>query len=248
MPRIVTIGVVLMTIACAPAASPPPTRGPTDPPMPPSTTAPATRHTPFPATASFRYIAVGASDSVGVGASDPVTRSWPAILRAKMPSGTAYLNVAVSGSTVAQAIAEQLPQAAAQPADAVSVWLAVNDLNAGVDPLAYAADLGRLLDGLRSNGASIFIGTVPDLTRVPVYAQVEPSFLAARVAAYNEVIRTVSAARGDRVIVVDLFTGSEVITRESVVARDGFHPSDRGYELIAERFASAMRNAGLPVR
>jgi lysophospholipase L1-like esterase len=32
------------------------------------------------------------------------------------------------------------------------------------------------------------------------------------------------------------------------VAPDGFHPSDAGYILIADRFAAAMRAAGIPLR
>jgi acyl-CoA thioesterase-1 len=192
-------------------------------------------------------MALGASDSVGVGSSDPSTKSWPALLRNRMPRGTAYMNLAVSGSTVARALVEQLPDAAVHQADAITVWLAVNDLNQGIDPLAYRGDLARLIEGLRANRARVFVGTVPDLTKVPVYAQVDPALLTSRVAAYNDAIRAVATARREQVVVVDLFTGSDVIARESVVSPDGFHPSDRGYELIAERFASAMRTAGLPL-
>lgn len=236
----------LLVIACARSqseVSPSPTAARTAAPAPSA----ALRQTPFPVNASFRYLALGASDSVGVGASDPATKSWPALLRSRMPRGTALMNLAVSGSTVAQAIAEQLPDAAVHQADAITVWLAVNDLNQGIDPLAYRGDLSRLVEGLRANRARVFIGTVPDLTKVPVYAQVDPALLNSRVAAYNEAIRAVAGARREQVVVVDLFTGSDVIAREAVVSADGFHPSDRGYELIAERFAAAMRAAGLPL-
>jgi lysophospholipase L1-like esterase len=32
------------------------------------------------------------------------------------------------------------------------------------------------------------------------------------------------------------------------VSGDGFHPSDAGYQLIADRFADAMRRSGVPLR
>lgn len=229
------------------SASPTPTLRAVSAPTP----SPTLRTTPMPATAPLRYVAIGASDTVGVGATDPATKSWPALLHRRMPAGTAYVNLGVGGSTVAQAIVQQLPEARQQrEADVITVWLAVNDMNRGIDPLGYRNDLGRLLDGLLSATARarIFVGTVPDLTLVPAYAQVEGAALAARIAAYNEAVRDVARARPERVVVVDLFSGSDVITREAVVAPDGFHPSDRGYELIAERFADTLRAAGVAVR
>ena len=196
---------------------------------------------------ALRYIAIGASDSVGIGASDPATKSWPALLSARLPRGSSYLNLAVSGSTVAQATREQLPRAAGVHAEVITVWLAVNDLNAGLAPAGYRAQLARLLDGLRPNGARVFVGTVPDLTKVPAYADLDAKLLSALVNEYNEAIGAVVRESVERAVAVDLTSGSEVIVRESVVAPDGFHPNDRGYELIAQRFIEVMRANGVPV-
>ncbi len=192
-----------------------------------------------------RYVAIGASDSVGIGASDPATRSWPALLRARLPRGSTYVNLAVSGSTVERSLSEQVPRVSNERIDVITVWLAVNDFNAGLRASAYADALRRLLDSLKPTGARVFVGTVPNLTLVPAYAEMEHTALAARVGAYNDAIRGLATERGAYVTLVDLFSGSDVITRESVVAPDGFHPNDRGYELIAERFAAAMRAAGI---
>lgn len=142
-----------------------------------------------------------------------------------------------------------MPRATASGADVVTVWLAVNDLNALVDPVAYARQLAELLDALvKGTQATVFVGNVPDLTLVPVYRNVDPAILGSRVDAYNRAIAQAVAARAPRVVLVDLLTGSDVIARELVVAPDGFHPNDRGYELIADRFAATMRAAGVPVR
>lgn len=56
---------------------------------------------------------------------------------------------------------------------------------------------------------------------------------------------------GDRftiVHVVDLFTGSAELTTRFTVSPDGFHPSDEGYKLIAERFLEVMRAQGIRLR
>jgi lysophospholipase L1-like esterase len=215
-----------------------------------SATASSPTSSPTPtAAASVRYVAIGASDTVGLGAIDPTTGSWPARIAARLPAGAAYTNLGVSGSLALQAGAEQLPGAIAQRPTIVTVWLAVNDLNATITPDSYADDLARIIDALVARTeATIFVGNVPDLRAVPVYASVDPAALLARITAYNDVIAAVAATSPGRVAAVDLFTGSADLVSSATVARDGFHPSDAGYQLIADRFAAAMRAKGVPVR
>src|SRR5205085_9577223 len=104
------------------------------------------------------YVAIGASDAVGVGARDPVTDGWVPRLGAHLGSQTRVVNLGVSGSTLAQAIDEQLgPALDAQP-DIVTVWLAVNDLNARVPLEQYAVDLDNLLGQLEPTHARVVVG------------------------------------------------------------------------------------------
>ncbi len=224
------------------------TRTPTQSPAPvraSATASPSVRPT---ANAQIRYVAIGASDSVGVGAADPGTGSWPARVAALLPPGSVYRNVAISGSLTDQARREQLPTALRERPTVVSVWLAVNDLNADIPPSEHAAELAAIVDALvRGTGARVFVGTVPDLRAVPAYAGADPAALIARVDAYNAGITAVASARAGRVVVVDLFTGSAALTGQITVSADGFHPSDAGYALIAERFADAMRATGVPL-
>ncbi|MDQ2914953.1 MAG: SGNH/GDSL hydrolase family protein [Chloroflexota bacterium] len=233
-----------LVCACssAPAAEPSRTRGPTTTPSSPSAIATVT--------AGIRYVAIGASDTVGVGASDPAKGSWPALLASRLPAGSPpYTNLGVSGSLALQAITQQLPGAIAQRPTIVSVWLAVNDLNATIEPASFADALGQIVDGLvQKTGATIFVGNVPDLRAVPVYAGVDRARLLAGIQAYNDAIATIAARNPSRVKVVDLFTGSAPLVSTGTVSSDGFHPSDEGYQLIAERFASAMRASGVPLR
>jgi len=230
----------------APAAQPSPTQLATSSPSsaPVSVTASPT------AGSGIRYVAIGASDSVGVGATDPTNGSWPALVAARLPTGSPpYINLGVSGSLALQAVTQQLPGAIAQKPSLVSVWLAVNDLNATIEPASFADALGQIVDDLvQKTGATIFVGNVPDLRAVPVYAGVDKARLLAGIQAYNDVIAGIAARNPGRVKVVDLFTGSAALVSSGTVSPDGFHPSDEGYRLIADRFVSAMRASGVALR
>ncbi len=205
--------------------------------------------TPLPTRGPERYVAIGASDTVGVGASDPATGSWPARVAAALVAGSTYANYGVSGSLAAQALREQAPPTLSREPTLISVWLAVNDLNAGVDPAQYESTLDALFDLLvPRTSAVIFVGNVPDLRAVPVYARLDQQIVAARVSAFNSAIARSAERHRTRVVVVDLFTGSAELVSGATVSADGFHPSDRGYQLIADRFVAAMRRSGVRLR
>jgi lysophospholipase L1-like esterase len=206
--------------------------------------------TPTPSsTAAVRYVAIGASDTVGVGATDPATGSWPARVAKLMPPGSAFVNVGVSGSIALQARTAQLPGALAQRPTVVSIWLAVNDMNATIEPASYASDLGAIVDALVSGTeAKIFVGNVPDVRPVPAYKDADKVALFGLINAYNAAIAAIAARYPGRVVAVDLFTGSAPLVSTLTVSGDGFHPSDAGYQLIADRFAEAMRSSGVPLR
>ena len=205
--------------------------------------------TPSPAPAAFRYVAIGASDTVGVGSSDPANGSWPARVAARLPAPTSYTNLGVSGSIASQAAREQLPTALSLKPQLVTVWLAVNDLNASVSAADYGTALRSVIEPLvRGTGARIFIGSVPDLRTVPAYATQDEAGVLVRINAYNAAITALAAAFTDRVVVVDLFTGSAALTSTITVSADGFHPSNDGYKLIADRFLAAIAKSGVALR
>ena len=196
----------------------------------------------------MRYVSIGASDAVGVGAADPASGSWPARVAEHLPPGSAFINVGVSGSTAPQAKIEQLPRAIAQQPSVVSIWLAVNDMNAQIPPDAYAAAVSSIVDGLaRHTSAKIFVGNVPDIRGVPAYKDVDKELLFQQIGAYNSALADVVRAQPGRAFAVDLYTGSAPLVSTITVSEDGFHPSDEGYRLIAERFVKSMRDQGVPL-
>lgn len=241
--------ILVLGTACSGAPSRAPTAAPPSP-----TASTLARVTLSPtvaptATAAIRYVAIGASDAVGVGAADPATGSWPARVAKLLPPGSAFVNVGVSGSIALQARTAQLPGALAQRPTVISIWLAVNDMNATIEPASYANDLGAIVDALvAGTEAKIFVGNVPDLRPVPAYADKDKVVLYALINGYNAAIAAIAAKHPGRVTLVDLFTGSAPLVSTITVSGDGFHPSDAGYQLIADRFADAMRASGIPLR
>jgi lysophospholipase L1-like esterase len=215
-----------------------------------ATVSPTTTPTPTPiASPAVRYVAIGASDTVGIGATDPATGSWPARVASLLPPGSAFVNVGVSGSVAIQAKDAQLPGAVAQKPTVVSIWLAVNDMNATIQPASYKDALAAIVDGLVARtDAKIFVGNVPDVRGVPAYKDADKNALFAQISAYNDAIALIVKSAPGRVFLVDLFTGSAPLVSTITVSGDGFHPSDEGYKLIADRFAAAMRAAGVPLR
>jgi acyl-CoA thioesterase I len=185
------------------------------------------------------YVAIGASDAVGVGARDPETEGWVPRLGARLGANVRLVNLGVSGSTLAQALDEQLgPALDAQP-DIVTVWLAVNDLNARVPLERYATDLDALLGKLATTRARVLVGNVPDLGRLAAYRGVDPVPLQAEVDRWNVVIAMTCERHGASL--VDLYARwHEVAEHPEYLSQDGFHPSSEGYLKLADAFAEVL--------
>src|SRR6266849_7091624 len=146
------------------------------------------------------YVAIGASDAVGVGAEDPVTEGWVPRLGARLGAEARVVNLGVSGSTLTQALDEQLgPALDAQP-DIVTVWLAVNDLNARVSLERYAADLDTLLGRLEATHARVLVGNVPDLGGLAAHRGIDAKPLRAEVDRWNNAIADTTARHGDTLV------------------------------------------------
>src|SRR6185437_12856680 len=93
---------------------------------------------PTQAARPLTYVAIGASDAVGIGAANPETDGWVPRFGASLGSNVRVVNLGVSGSTLSQALQEQMALAIDAEPDVVTVWLAVNDLNARVPLEGYA--------------------------------------------------------------------------------------------------------------
>jgi acyl-CoA thioesterase I len=185
------------------------------------------------------YVAIGASDAVGIGASNPQAEGWVPRFGARLGPNVRTVNLGVSGSTLSQALEEQLgPALDAQP-DVVTVWLAVNDLNARVPLDSYAADLDTLLGQLEATQARVLVGNIPDLAGLAVYRGVDAAALNKEVDQWNAAIADIAVRHG--ATLVDLHAHwRELVDHPEYVSADGFHPSSEGYQALADVFAGAL--------
>jgi len=186
------------------------------------------------------YVAIGASDSVGVGANAPDAEGWVPVLVTHLPPNSRLVNLGISGTLLQQALDQQLPVALDSDPDLVTVWLAVNDLNARVPLSRYGSELDRLLGALRAHTrATVLVGNVPDLARIPVYQQLDPIQVEREVDRWNQTIAEVVARHGAEL--VDLHADwRELAEHPEYVGRDGFHPSSEGYRRLADVFLNVL--------
>lgn len=257
------LGAALLVLALAgcsgsSGASAGPRSSATRPPVSAASTPPPSSAAPSPTPPAHPkvYVAVGASETVGVGADHPATEAWPAVLHRQALRGTRFVDVGVSGATVRDALADQLPRALAASPDVVTVWLAVNDVIGLESPDGYAADLDQLVHALRRGGRTeVLVGNVPPLDRLPAYRAClpgartttvacalplvpSPAQVRSTVTAFNAAIARVVAQEG--AVAVDL-TGERDLAR--LTSSDGFHPDTAGHRLVARAFARAYRAA-----
>jgi acyl-CoA thioesterase I len=194
---------------------------------------------------SVVYVAMGASDAVGVGASDPNTKAYVPLLIAHLPRNASVLNLGVNGYTVAQALESELPQALSDAPTLVTVWLVGNDFRRCTPLADYQRSLDALLGQLESHThAQVFVGNVPDMSLLPAIRNgssglgaclsgLRPAQIRALAVQWNTAIATVVAKHHQ--VLVDLFN-STLAAHPEYISRDGFHPSDAGYRVLADLF------------
>jgi hypothetical protein len=206
------------------------------------------------------YVAVGGSDSVGNGTDDPLLDAWPQqFFRHSLPLEAVFVNAAVPGSTVADAITDQAPLASSLRATVVTVWLVSADLLDGTPASTYATQLLQLLRSLRAQGATVLVGNAPPLDQLPGYpacrdgtgrpgrglrcpvALPDPATLAATTSAYDQAIAADAAQTGS--ILVDLqgaVATSVAHGGAPFLDPSGADLSTAGSTLVAQAFGDAV--------
>lgn len=196
---------------------------------------------------SLRYVALGDSSAVGVGARGGgyVEHLFQRLRRTR--EGVGLLNLGVSGATSATVLSGQLPKATRARPHVVTLAVGINDLWRGVEPHQFESNLDQLARGLAGTGAPVVLANLPEMSLAPV-ARLATHFLpreliSARIAAFNEAVARVVSRHG--LIGVDLHGPSlvELPGSTNYFSPDGFHPSDVGYQRMAEHFWPALLQA-----
>lgn len=120
---------------------------------------------------------------------------------------------------------------------AMLVLEGANDVNHEVPPNEIAVSLRAMIRSARARGIQSFVGTVLPQRPLGVSGSCR-GFGAARVEPANDQIRSVVQAEG--AVLVDLY---QVLggAPGTFIGPDGLHPTESGYEKIAEAFYNAVR-------
>ncbi len=198
------------------------------------------------------YVSVGGADTTGRGSADPLTDAYPQVIfHHALPSDTTFVNLG-SDSLRVGATASVLAAARAVRPTVATVWLGRDDELAQTPAADYGRDLGALVIGLRSAGATrILLATPPDLASFPAYATCRsgdercalapdpgklpaPAAIAASVVAYAEATRTVAQRDGATLVVLPSLAGGDF-------TGDGARLSTQGQAAVAAAFGRALK-------
>lgn len=185
--------------------------------------------------APLAYVAMGDSTAVGVGGGGG--GGYPQRLARRLESSGVPVKLevlAVSGATAADLRRDQLPKLMAKRPSLVTIGVGINDLMQGRSLADFARDLEIVADLVRRTQATVVLQTLPDLTSSPAGDGAPPS-LGRRIEAYNASIARVAERHG--FLLSDVYGRSRRAFRErpqDLFAKDGFHPSAKGYELWAD--------------
>jgi lysophospholipase L1-like esterase len=190
------------------------------------------------------YVALGDSLTAGRDDHGPegVRIGWARRLAGILSTRTAMpcvlTNLAADGASVAVVLERQLPLVARISPDLVSVTVGMNDIR---DPAfsedRFAAELGRLLDGLITTGATVLTCTLPDIAGIMSLPADLVEVARQRMRQASDIIREQAARPG--AVCLDVWEMSGAANPE-LFGPDRIHPNASGHQLMANAFAALL--------
>jgi acyl-CoA thioesterase I len=180
------------------------------------------------------YVALGDSTGAGVGAVDGgyVARLYQRMLQHR--PGTQLVNVCVSGATTADVIRDQLDNGVARNPQLVTLGIGVNDVGHSVPLEKFAENYERILSTLKEETqARIVVTNIPDVSSAPVIPASLRGQYQRQIDTFNRRLEEIANRHGITVFDIYSITARELPIHPEYFSRDGFHPSDAGYELWA---------------
>jgi len=189
------------------------------------------------------YVSIGASDTVGIGTTNPSKDGWVPTF-ASLISAERTINLGRSGSTLNDAITQQLPKVFDKKPNVITIWLVVNDFNRQLYDRSilnsYTTDLDLMLSQLRNKldkNTRILVGNIPDLSKVSIYTSlgIPKLLLTIQIKRWNDQIKEI--VKKHQCDLVDLYSHwKELGDHPEYISFDGFHPSKDGYQRLAQIF------------
>jgi acyl-CoA thioesterase-1 len=182
------------------------------------------------------YVALGDSTGSGVGATEGgyVARLFKRILTHR--AGSRLINLCYSGATTADVLRDQLGSGIRATPHLVTLGIGINDIGHGVSLEQFSKNYEEIVVQLKNNtNATIVVTNLPDISSAPRIPATMRGEYHQLIVDFNRALAEIATAHG--VIVYDVYTVTheELPSHPEYFSGDGFHPSDPGYELWANR-------------
>ena len=181
---------------------------------------------------------LGDSTAYGIGVRDPADGVAGRIAADR---DERVIMLGVSGATLSDVLARQLPKVAASDPDIIYISVGANDTTHLTRRPAFTSMYRRLLDGLPAGVPVVVLG-IPDFGAPPRFAQPLRAIAGFRARQLDRAVRRVVADRpGTSYVDIAGPTGPPFRRDpDRYFADDGYHPSAAGYALWAEAVLAAV--------
>lgn len=180
------------------------------------------------------YVALGDSTGAGVGAVEGgyVVRLHQRLLQHR--PGSQLTNLCVSGATSEDLVQGQLDAGVAKNPQLVTLGIGINDVGHNVPLEQFAENYERILKTLKEKTqAQIVVANIPDISSAPVVPPALRGQYHRQIQTFNQRLEEIAKRHGVTVFDIYSITTRELPSHPEYFSRDGFHPSDSGYELWA---------------
>jgi acyl-CoA thioesterase-1 len=143
-------------------------------------------------------------------------------------------NLCFSGATTSDVLRTQLDRGVRVKPDLVTLGIGINDIGHGVSIEQFSKNYEAILNTLKDTRAIVVVTNIPDVSTAPRIPNAIRSEYQQRIVQFNRKLEAIASAQG--VILVDIYTitHQQLPSHPEFFSGDGFHPSDKGYELWAE--------------
>jgi lysophospholipase L1-like esterase len=192
------------------------------------------------------YVALGDSTGAGLGAVDGgyVSRLFKRLLEQR--PGSELANLCVSGADTTALLRNQLDKGVEKNPQLVTLGIGINDIGHGISVEQFAENYESILSTLKEKTqAQIVVTNIPDISSAPMLPSSLRSQYHEQIVTYNQRLEEIANRHGVTVFDIYSVTTRELPSHPEYFSRDGFHPSDAGYELWAlEMWPTVARAVG----
>ena len=182
------------------------------------------------------YVALGDSTGSGVGAREGgyVARLFKQIEERRVDSK--LINLCVSGATTSDVLRGQLDRGVTADPDFVTLGIGINDIGHGLTLDQFSRNYEEILGTLKEKTrARIVVTNIPDISSAPRIPGPMRNEYQQQIIQFNRKLEEIAARHGATVFDIYTITTEELPSHPEYFSSDGFHPSDAGYELWAQR-------------